>query len=90
MTEDDITHAAKQRKRTLFFLQRMAVDQPHIRVDMHDKTEHNAQFLAIDSSDSKLAVRNLETDWGVIDKAVLRTGDITCIHFRIQKEEGEL
>ncbi|CCD31374.1 SMN complex subunit Gem7 [Schizosaccharomyces pombe] len=79
-----------QRMRTLKFYQKMASARIPITVYLHDQREVKAEFGAIDSSESKLAVSNLQTDWGVINRAVIRTGDVVGIEYNLVQEEGEL
>ncbi|EPY51133.1 hypothetical protein SPOG_02310 [Schizosaccharomyces cryophilus OY26] len=84
------TLAFQQRMRTLKFYQKMASSTPAIVVYLHDQKEVQAEFGGIDSSESKVAVSHLHTDWGTVDKAVLRSGDIVNIEYVLQQEEGEI
>ncbi|EPX73493.1 uncharacterized protein SOCG_04949 [Schizosaccharomyces octosporus yFS286] len=86
----DNTLAFQQRMRTLRFYRKMSLSTPTIVLYLHNQKEVQAEFSGIDSSESKVAVSHLHTDWGTVDKAVIRAGDIVNIEYILQQEEGEI
>ncbi|WBW74979.1 SMN complex subunit Gem7 [Schizosaccharomyces osmophilus] len=86
----DNSLAFQQRMRTLRFYRKMSSSTPAVVLYLHDQKELQAEFSGIDSSESKVAVSHLHTDWGIVDKAVVRAGDIANIEYILQQEEGEI
>ncbi|CCJ28434.1 unnamed protein product [Pneumocystis jirovecii] len=50
-----------------------------------------SHFLGTDALETKFCVKDLQTDWGIYKRAVIRSGDTISIKFPLELlEEGEI
>lgn len=84
MNEQEQYAAAIQRQRTLLFYKACTQGRIEIsRVNLRDGSRVEAkEVVAVDSSESKLVLSGLQTDWGTSARPVtIRGSDIATVEF---------
>ncbi|KAG5519179.1 hypothetical protein PMAC_002267 [Pneumocystis sp. 'macacae'] len=81
-----------QRMRTLKFYKFVSRCYKPVTFYLWNEKYLNASnFLGTDALETKFCVKNLETDWGIYKRAVIRAGDTISIEFPLELlEEGEI
>ncbi|KAG4306459.1 hypothetical protein PORY_000447 [Pneumocystis oryctolagi] len=81
-----------QRMRTLKFYKFVSRCYKPVTFHLWNRKHLNAScFLGTDAFETKFCVKDLETNWGIHKRAVIRSGDTISLKFPLELlEEGEI